>query len=194
LIGNAVAIAGLLYASDFPEEVRTIKAMQDALGFSFEAQRLDVLDLGSAVLTIQALTFTGAAILRKDKAAYQMTSLAASAARAHTSLAAASGAARAHTEITHMDYVTQTEFPKKTPLKPFPCHFGNAQSLLKTLDYLGFNPPTALQALAAAGQPLGSGGHGIDAHEFDGILAGFDIDTRKRIQLKTMMRHQGLLK
>jgi hypothetical protein len=49
------------------------------LGFSFEAQDISVQDPGADVLTITDLTFTGAAILRKDKAAYQTTSLAAAA-------------------------------------------------------------------------------------------------------------------
>jgi hypothetical protein len=53
--------------------------LKDVLGFSFEAQRLYVEDPSADILTITELTFTGAAILRKDKAAYQTTSLAASA-------------------------------------------------------------------------------------------------------------------
>lgn len=77
--GNAIEIEGFVYAADFPETAELIQALKDVLGFSFEAQRLTVADPGADILTITALTFTGAAILRKDKAAYTTTSLAASA-------------------------------------------------------------------------------------------------------------------
>ena len=81
-VGNAaIVIAGFIHAADFPEIASTIKAQKSVLGFSFEAQRITVLDPCADVLTITELTFTGAAILRKDKAAYTTTSLAASAAK-----------------------------------------------------------------------------------------------------------------
>jgi len=79
IVGNAIEIEGFVYAADFPEIAATIKALKSALGFSFEAQRLTVDDPGAEILTITDLAFTGAAILRKDKAAYKTTSLAASA-------------------------------------------------------------------------------------------------------------------
>jgi hypothetical protein len=79
IVGNAVAISGFVYAADFPEIASNIRALKSVLGFSFEAQRLLVADPGADILTITELTFTGAAILRKDKAAYKSTSLAASA-------------------------------------------------------------------------------------------------------------------
>jgi hypothetical protein len=79
IVGNAIEVEGFVYAADFPETADLIKALKDVLGFSFEAQHLYVEDPSADVLTISDLTFTGAAILRKDKAAYQTTSLAASA-------------------------------------------------------------------------------------------------------------------
>jgi len=79
VVGNEIQIAGFIYAADFPEIAASIKALKTVLGFSFEAQDIEVLDPGADVLTITDLAFTGAAILRKDKAAYQTTSLAASA-------------------------------------------------------------------------------------------------------------------
>ena len=78
--GNAIEIEGFIYAADFPETAVLIKTLKNVLGFSFEAQRLTVLDPSADVLTITDLAFTGAAILRKDKAAYQTTRLAAKAA------------------------------------------------------------------------------------------------------------------
>jgi hypothetical protein len=79
IVGNEIRIAGFVYAADFPETAELIQALKDVLGFSFEAQRLYVEDPSADILRITELTFTGAAILRKDKAAYQTTSLAASA-------------------------------------------------------------------------------------------------------------------
>lgn len=79
--GNAIEIEGFIYAADFPETAVLIKTLKNVLGFSFEAQRLTVLDPGADVITITDLSFTGAAILRKDKAAYTTTRLAAQAAK-----------------------------------------------------------------------------------------------------------------
>ncbi len=73
-----MTVEGFIYAADFPDTAELIQALKDVLGFSFEAQRLTVEDMAADILRITELTFTGAAILRKDKAAYQTTSLAAS--------------------------------------------------------------------------------------------------------------------
>lgn len=79
IVGNELRIEGFVYAADFPDTAQLIQALKDVLGFSFEAERLYVEDASATVLKITELTFTGAAILRKDKAAYTTTSLAASA-------------------------------------------------------------------------------------------------------------------
>src|SRR5581483_6666055 len=78
--GDALHIEGFIYAADFPEEAARIKTDKSALGFSFEAQQIHVESLDTDPLVIVDCVFTGAAILKKDKAAYQTTSLAASAA------------------------------------------------------------------------------------------------------------------
>jgi hypothetical protein len=77
--GNAIHIDGFIYANDFPNEAARIRADKDILGFSFEAENCLVADPGADPLEIIDCVFTGAAILRKDKAAYQTTSLAAKA-------------------------------------------------------------------------------------------------------------------
>lgn len=77
--GNAITVEGFLYAADFPEISERIQADKDVLGFSFEAQRIWVSDPASDPVEIVACEFTGAAILRKDKAAYQSTSISAEA-------------------------------------------------------------------------------------------------------------------
>lgn len=78
VVGDEIQIGGFFYAADFPQVCARIKAEKEALGFSYEikAQTQEIGDL----LQIVSGVFTGAAVLRKDKAAYQSTSLAANAA------------------------------------------------------------------------------------------------------------------
>ena len=76
---GAIAIKGFFYEADFPEEVRQIKASKSRLGWSYEIQRVIVEDANADPLVITDFVFTGAAILRKDKAAYSETSLSANA-------------------------------------------------------------------------------------------------------------------
>jgi hypothetical protein len=75
--GNAILIEGFIYASDFPQVAAEIKASQDLLGFSYEARNLYTNDPDANPCVITDCVFTGAAILRKDKAAYRTTSIAA---------------------------------------------------------------------------------------------------------------------
>lgn len=77
--GDAITIGGFIYAADFPDAAARIRAMKDDLGFSFEMKSVRVADPGADPLVIESCVFTGAAILKKKDAAYQTTSLAASA-------------------------------------------------------------------------------------------------------------------
>lgn len=77
--GDAVKIDGILYARDFPAETARIQTDKKDLGFSWELAEIYVERLDADPLVITDAYFTGAAILRKDKAAYSSTSLAASA-------------------------------------------------------------------------------------------------------------------
>lgn len=76
--GNAIWIAGFLYAHDFPEECARIKREKDALGFSYEC-RAAISDLEADPWVVTYCVFTGAAVLYKHLAAYTTTSLAAQA-------------------------------------------------------------------------------------------------------------------
>jgi len=78
VVGDAIHIEGFLYANDFPEVAAEIKANKDILGFSYEARNLYTNDPTTDPVVITECTFTGAAILRKDKAAYKTTSIHAS--------------------------------------------------------------------------------------------------------------------
>jgi len=71
---SALAISGFLYARDFPELVREIRAKGPAvLGMSYEIAEAKIDDLGADVWEVSDFAFTGAAVLRRDKAAYRET-------------------------------------------------------------------------------------------------------------------------
>jgi hypothetical protein len=72
---SAVVITGYLFARDFPEVVRELRAGAGSLGLSYEIADARVADLRAALWVLTDVTFTGAAILRRSKAAYQNTSI-----------------------------------------------------------------------------------------------------------------------
>src|SRR5271165_8908 len=82
IVGRCVEIAGFLYARDFPEIVaeigRPARASATAsagsgLGMSYEITDALVEDITASVWVLNRVTFTGAAVLRRDKAAYRST-------------------------------------------------------------------------------------------------------------------------
>ena len=82
IVGRKLELAGYLFAKDFPEMVREIEAASRlpvtgdgpvGLGMSYEIANAQVADVRAAVWTLVAVTFTGAAILRREKAAYRNT-------------------------------------------------------------------------------------------------------------------------
>ncbi|WP_234775184.1 DUF6582 domain-containing protein [Paraburkholderia tropica] len=77
IVGDEVRIEGFFYAADFPQECARIQDEKEDLGFSYEVQA-KTRPMGD-LLQIVSCVFTGAAVLYKDKAAYQSTSLAAQA-------------------------------------------------------------------------------------------------------------------
>lgn len=72
LVGRALRIAGYIFKRDFPEIES--KAESHELGMSYELAEAHVADMRTVVWTLTRCTFTGAAILLKDKAAYKSTS------------------------------------------------------------------------------------------------------------------------
>jgi len=76
-----IEVAGYLYARDFPEVMRELRAQIPAaggratspLGMSYEITDARVEDVRAAVWVLTDCTFTGAAVLRRDKAAYTQT-------------------------------------------------------------------------------------------------------------------------
>lgn len=81
--GKALELGGYLFAKDFPEIVRQIESgtiqasarvrPPNPLGMSYEISDASVADVRAKIWTLTRVTFTGAAILRRDKAAYRDT-------------------------------------------------------------------------------------------------------------------------
>jgi len=67
-----LAVSGYLFAQDFPELVREMRGPQQ-LGMSYEIADARVEDIHAAIWVVTDFTFTGAAMLRREKAAYSNT-------------------------------------------------------------------------------------------------------------------------
>ena len=75
LAGNKIAVRGYLYARDFPDAAKAIQAQApNALGMSYELADARVEDVRADIWKLVRVTFTGAAILLREKAAYRATS------------------------------------------------------------------------------------------------------------------------
>jgi len=94
IVGRVIEVGGFLYARDFPEIVkeigrprrpgaavcagpesadRNVRATRTGLGMSYEITDALVEDITASVWVLSRVTFTGAAVLRRDKAAYCST-------------------------------------------------------------------------------------------------------------------------
>ena len=71
--GRKVMVAGYLFARDFPEMEARVHT-DETMGMSYELADAHVADMRASVWTLTRATFTGAAILLRDKAAYRGTS------------------------------------------------------------------------------------------------------------------------
>ena len=70
-------VSGYLYARDFPEPVARVGGLAagaNDMGMSYELAEAHVADMRAPVWTLTRATFTGAAILLREKAAYRGTS------------------------------------------------------------------------------------------------------------------------
>jgi len=75
LTGNELMVRGYLYARDFPEVAESIEEQRaGAMGMSYEIADARVEDMRAEVWKLTRVTFTGAAILLREKAAYRATS------------------------------------------------------------------------------------------------------------------------
>ena len=74
--GKKLTVSGYLFARDFPEmETKIASSMgaEGAMGMSYELADAHVADMRAQIWTLTRATFTGAAILLREKAAYRST-------------------------------------------------------------------------------------------------------------------------
>lgn len=77
ITGNQLTVAGFLFARDFPELESKLEEKVHAegnMGMSYELADAHVADMRASIWMLTRATFTGAAILLRDKAAYRNTS------------------------------------------------------------------------------------------------------------------------
>ena len=70
--GRELRVSGYLFARDFPE--MEAKVAGSVMGMSYELADAHVADMRAPVWTLTRATFTGAAVLLREKAAYRSTS------------------------------------------------------------------------------------------------------------------------
>ena len=73
LEGKKLTVAGFLFSRDFPEIEQRV-GIEGSMGMSYELAEAHVADMRAQVWTLTRATFTGAAILLREKAAYRGTS------------------------------------------------------------------------------------------------------------------------
>jgi hypothetical protein len=71
--GRQLRVAGFLFCKDFPEIEQRL-SLEGLMGMSYELAEAHVSDMAASIWTLTRATFTGAAILLRDKAAYRDTS------------------------------------------------------------------------------------------------------------------------
>jgi hypothetical protein len=71
--GKRLTVAGYLFARDFPEMEKKMQ-VEANMGMSYELADAHVADMRAPIWSLTRATFTGAAILLRDKAAYRNTS------------------------------------------------------------------------------------------------------------------------
>jgi len=75
VVGQRLVVRGYLYARDFPEVATAIAAhTPETMGMSYELADARVEDMRAEVWKLTRVTFTGAAVLLREKAAYRATS------------------------------------------------------------------------------------------------------------------------
>jgi len=74
VVGKQLVVRGYLYARDFPEVAAAIATKaRDSMGMSYELADARVEDIHADIWKLTRVTFTGAAILLREKAAYRDT-------------------------------------------------------------------------------------------------------------------------
>lgn len=74
LQGNEIRVRGHLWERDEPGAVKSIEASEEEFGMSYEVVDASVPDMRAEIWLLERVTFTGAAVVLKAKAAYSKTS------------------------------------------------------------------------------------------------------------------------
>ncbi|GGH01705.1 hypothetical protein [Silvibacterium dinghuense] len=75
LEGKRLVVSGYLFGKDFPEvRQQMLRTAPGTMGMSYEISDAHVADMSAEIWTLTRATFTGAAILLREKAAYRNTS------------------------------------------------------------------------------------------------------------------------
>lgn len=86
--GSCLRVSGYLFGKDFPEvEERMRRSTAGTMGMSYEIADAHVEDMNADIWTLTRATFTGAAILLREKAAYRNTSFQLAAKRCRSVVA-----------------------------------------------------------------------------------------------------------
>jgi hypothetical protein len=86
-LGQRLVVKGYLYDRDFPEVATAIRAhAPESMGMSYELADARVEDMRADIWKLTRVTFTGAAILLREKAAYTSTSFRMAANNAGVSV------------------------------------------------------------------------------------------------------------
>jgi hypothetical protein len=75
IIGHELVVEGYLFARDFSDVVAEIEHGAARLGMSYELANAEVENLHADIWRITDAVFTGAAVLLRERAAYQKTSI-----------------------------------------------------------------------------------------------------------------------
>lgn len=101
VVGRELKVSGYLFGRDFPEVMQHLRRSKPGeMGMSYELANAHVEDMNAQVWTLTRATFTGAAILLREKAAYRNTHFAL-APRPCRSFAAASSPRRVSQRSEH---------------------------------------------------------------------------------------------
>jgi len=110
---NRLEVSGYLFGKDFPEvEARLRESEAGTMGMSYELADAHVADVNATVWSLTRATFTGAAILLREKAAYRGTSFRLGVRRCRTTALAAS-AKQDRVRRPHLRNNWQTETGKE---------------------------------------------------------------------------------
>jgi hypothetical protein len=117
--GSRLLVAGYLFAKDFPEVERQVRqGLPGIMGMSWELADAHVEDMRAEIWTLTRATFTGAAILLREKAAYRNTSFELAASRCHSTLTRFAPAKGVQAGATgHFRDRARLALPKRAPRK-----------------------------------------------------------------------------